>query len=197
VIETATTTCSIALLDGDRVVDERHETVGRGHAERLIPMIRDLLGTSVPDAVLVDCGPGSFTGIRVGLAAARALGLAWGVPVHGFSSLGLIAAGAADDLGAAVAITGGHGELFVQCFAGTPPRATGALASLTPAAAAAAIADDRVLGSGASALVAARGHGRAVEAAPRAADLVRMHQDDTLLPPRPIYGRAPDAALPA
>ena len=79
VIETATAACSVALVEAGAVVDRRHEVVGRGHAERLVPMIAELLQDApTPDAVLVDCGPGSFTGIRVGLAAARAFGLAWG-----------------------------------------------------------------------------------------------------------------------
>ena len=52
--------------------------VGRGHAERLVPMIAELLGGRRPDAILVDCGPGSFTGVRVGLAAAHGLAIGWG-----------------------------------------------------------------------------------------------------------------------
>src|SRR5690606_29145709 len=91
VIETATAACSVALIEDGVVIAALHETVGRGHAERLIPMIAELPGAGRADVIRVDCGPGSFTGIRVGLAAARALGLGWGVPVSGFSSLSLIA----------------------------------------------------------------------------------------------------------
>ena len=74
VIETATAACSVALLDGDRVVAARHELVGRGHAERLVPMIGEVLaeaGQNRADLIQVDCGPGSFTGLRVGISAAR------------------------------------------------------------------------------------------------------------------------------
>ena len=94
VIETASPACSIALIRGDALVAERHEVVGRGHAERLVPAIAELLAETEarPDTILVDCGPGSFTGVRVGLAAARALGFAWSARVHGCSSLALIAA---------------------------------------------------------------------------------------------------------
>ena len=197
VIETATAACSVALLDGDRVVAARHELVGRGHAERLVPMIGDVLadaGTDRADLIQVDCGPGSFTGIRVGIAAARGLALAWGVPVAGFSALALIAATAKEDVG--VAISGGHGELFVQRFGHAPFAPMDALRSLRPEAAAAAVPDALVLGSGAEALVAARGTGRAEEAFPNAADARLLPAALTDLPPTPLYGRAPDAKVP-
>src|SRR5438128_294271 len=137
VIETATAACSVALIENGRVVAAAHKVVGRGHAERLVPMIAELPDGGRADAVLIDVGPGSFTGIRVGIAAARGLGLGWGVPVQGYSSLALIAAAAfaADptlDRLAAV-LEGGHGEVFMQPFAADPFAATADLASLTPA----------------------------------------------------------------
>jgi tRNA threonylcarbamoyl adenosine modification protein YeaZ len=197
VIETATAACSVALLDGDHVLAARHELVGRGHAERLVPMISEVLGEAGQDRadlIQVDCGPGSFTGIRVGLAAARALALAWGVPVAGFSALALIAATAEEDVG--VAIVGGHGELFVQRFARDPFAPVDTLQSLRPEDAATAIPDDLVLGSGAAALITARGRGRAEEIYPNAADARFLPAMLTGLPPTPLYGRAPDARLP-
>lgn len=198
-IDSATAVCSAALLDGERVIAERHETVGRGHAERLVPMIAELLasdpvGGRRPEAVLADCGPGSFTGIRVGLAAAHGLAIGWGVPVRGFSSLAVIAAGAGRD-GAeiAVALQGGHGELFVQSFGGDPLAPLDGLRSLAPEAAAAAIGAETVIGSGAEALVAARGRGMWRDALPRAADIRLLPEALRSLDPRPIYGRPPDA----
>ena len=197
VIETATPACSVALLDGDHVLAARHELVGRGHAERLVPMIGEVLaeaGQKGADLILVDCGPGSFTGIRVGLAAARGLALAWGVPVSGFSALALLAVAAKEDVG--VALSGGHGELFVQRFRHAPFAPVDRLQSLRPEAAAHAIPDALVLGSGAEALVAARGTGQAEEAFPDAADARLLPTALTGLPPAPLYGRAPDAKLP-
>lgn len=197
VIETATAACSVALLDGDHVVTARHELVGRGHAERLVPMIGEVLaeaGRNRADLIQVDCGPGSFTGIRVGLAAARALALAWHVPVSGFSALALIAATAKEDVG--VALVGGHGELFVQRFRHAPFAPVDALRSLRPEAAAQAVPDDLVLGSGAEALVAARGKGRFEEAFPNAADARLLPAAMIGLAPTPLYGRAPDAKVP-
>jgi tRNA threonylcarbamoyl adenosine modification protein YeaZ len=193
VIDSATAACSAALIgpDGD-VVDARHEIVGRGHAERLVPMIADLLGGRVPAEILVDCGPGSFTGVRVGLAAAHGLAIGWKVPLAGYSSLALIAA-ASGEAEVAVALAGGHGEVFVQSYGGDPIAPLDDLRSLAPAAAAAAITADLLLGSGAEAVVAARGWGRARDALPRAADARRLPANLRALPPRPIYGRAPDA----
>jgi tRNA threonylcarbamoyladenosine biosynthesis protein TsaB len=192
VIDSATAACSAALIDGEIVIAERHEVVGRGHAERLVPMIAEMLGGRKPDAILVDCGPGSFTGVRVGLAAAHGLAIGWGVPLSGYSSTALIAA-ALLERSFTVAMQGGHGELFVQNYAREPLVATDALRSLTPEAAAGETDADLVAGSGAEALVAARGYGRAVDALPRAADARLLPDPLRSLPPRPIYGRAPDA----
>src|SRR5918998_6903024 len=117
VIDSATAACSVALLDGDKVVAEEHEIIGRGHAERLIPMIDAVLAGRTPRAMLVDCGPGSFTGLRVGLATAHGLAIGWQVPIAGYSSLAVLAA-SVGMLEVAVALTGGHGELFVQSYGG-------------------------------------------------------------------------------
>ena len=192
VIETSTAACSVAFLRGDEIVAERHEVVGRGHAERLVPMIGELLGASQPDAILVDCGPGSFTGLRVGLAAAQGLAIGWGVPVHGFSSLALLAAMSGESAVAA-ALHGGHGELFVQDFAGEPIAPISPLRSLPPEAAAAAVEADAVIGPAADLLVTTRSSGRAADVLPRAADARLLPESLRSLPVRPIYGRAPDA----
>jgi tRNA threonylcarbamoyl adenosine modification protein YeaZ len=99
-ISTSSPALSIALVDGAAVLARHHELIGRGHAEALVPAVQALLAARVPGRILVDVGPGSYTGIRIGIAAARALGLAWGVPVHGISALSLVAAqGFAADAG--------------------------------------------------------------------------------------------------
>ena len=191
VIETATAACSVALIEAGAVIASAHEVVGRGHAERLVPMIAALPEGGRADAILVDCGPGSFTGIRVGVAAARGLGLGWGVPVRGFSSLPLIAAAAfAADAALdrlAVVLEGGHGEVFMQPFVRDPFVATADFASLPPAEAMARL-DATAVGNGVRLL---SGGGR--EALPNATDAVLLPPSLTGLPPRPIYGRAPDA----
>ena len=193
VIDSATAACSAALIGPDgEVIGQRHEIVGRGHAERLLPMVADLLGGRIPDSILVDCGPGSFTGVRVGLAAAHGLAIGWKVPLAGYSSLALMAA-ASGEADMAVALAGGHGELFVQNYGGDPIAPIDALRSLAPAEAAASVSAIFVLGSGAEALVAARGFGRWRDALPRAADAHLLPLPLRSLAPRPIYGRAPDA----
>jgi tRNA threonylcarbamoyl adenosine modification protein YeaZ len=193
VIDSATAACSVALLsDNGDVLGERHEIVGRGHAERLIPAIADLLQGSSPSTIIVDCGPGSFTGVRVGVAAAHGLAIGWRVPVSGYSSLAVLAAAARSER-VAIAIEGGHGELFVQSYRGDPMAPLHEARSLVPSAAADLLAEELVVGSGADALVAARGFGRAVFALPRAADARFLPPSLQILPPRPIYARAPDA----
>ena len=193
VIDSATAACSVALLGADgSVLDAAHEIVGRGHAERLVPMIESVLAGRRPDAILVDCGPGSFTGVRVGLAAAHGLAIGWKVPVSGYSSMALIAA-ASGATEATVALIGGHGELFVQNYGGDPIAPLSELRSLPPDAAAAAFPAPLVLGSGAQALVEARGHGEWRDALPRAAEAGALPPSLRSLPPRPIYGRGPDA----
>ncbi|HEY0131904.1 MAG TPA: tRNA (adenosine(37)-N6)-threonylcarbamoyltransferase complex dimerization subunit type 1 TsaB, partial [Allosphingosinicella sp.] len=159
IVDTATAACSVALVEGEALVDERHEIVGRGHAERLVPMIEALLAGRRPDSILVDCGPGSFTGVRVGLAAAHGMAIGWGVPLSGYSSMAAVAAaeGRAGEI--AVALEGGHGQLFVQTFGEDVMRPLDTLRSLPPEEAGAAISARRVAGSGARALVAARGSG--------------------------------------
>ncbi|QAY76094.1 tRNA (adenosine(37)-N6)-threonylcarbamoyltransferase complex dimerization subunit type 1 TsaB [Sphingosinicella sp. BN140058] len=191
-IDSATAACSAALIDGAALVDERFELVGRGHAERLLPMIEELLGGRRPSGILVDCGPGSFTGVRVGLAAAHGLAIGWGVPLLGYSSMAAIAA-TADAERLAVALHGGHGQLFVQSFTNAPLQPVADLQSLLPDDAARAFDEAVVIGSGAEALVAARGHGEARNALPRAADARLLPEALRSLPPRPLYGRAPDA----
>lgn len=196
VIETATAALSAALIDDGTLVAEHHELVGRGHAERLLPAIAALLDGRRPTRIAVDCGPGSFTGVRVGLAAAQGLRIGWHVPVDGYSSTALVAAQFGGDEPVAVALSGGHGEIFVQMFAPRPLRALAPLRSLPPEGAARLLTAHCVLGSGAPAVVAARGWGEAFEAHPRAADAARLPPELIALPLRPIYGRAPDARLP-
>jgi len=91
-LSTSSPALSIALVDGPVVLARHHELIGRGHAEQLVPRVQALLAGRRPDRILIDVGPGSYTGIRIGIAGARALGLAWAVPVHGVSALSLVAA---------------------------------------------------------------------------------------------------------
>ncbi len=189
-IETSGPNCSIALFDGDEVVAVREELVGRGHAERLIPWIAKLPGGGRAERILVGCGPGSFTGVRVGIAAARGLALGWGSEIAGASSLALIAAQFCEG-SVTVAVSAGHGELFVQDY--SQGLADGPLASVPPCDAGKRHVHQLVVGSGAALLVAARGFGEARDTQPSARYLQTVFRRDGALPPTPIYGRGADA----
>lgn len=196
VIDTATEACSVALFAAGAPIAGEHAVLGRGHAERLVPMIAALPGRGRAAAILVNCGPGSFTGVRVGLAAARALSLAWGVPVSGYSTHKLVAAMALDAHPGATAVdvvmTGGHGEYFVQSFA-RDATASGPLVSLLPDAARDACTHDLVAGSMAEALVVARGHGTALALLPDARRAMLLPAAARGLAAEPVYGRGADA----
>lgn len=196
-IETSGEACSVALFEDGELLDARHETIGRGHAERLVPMIGELPGRGRADEIRVSLGPGSFTGVRIGLAAARALGLAWGAKVRGYPTLALIAAMAREGGEVGVCMNGGHGEWFVQGFEADGQPAT-KLVSLPPQEAVTNLQARSIAGN------------RAVQfagLAPNPIDAIELVADarHVLAVPEglitdvlsPIYGRAPDAKLPA
>jgi tRNA threonylcarbamoyladenosine biosynthesis protein TsaB len=125
VIDTAASVCAAAVIDAfGTVLAERSETMERGHAERLIPMVDEVLadaghGYAQLTRIGVSVGPGSFTGVRVGLSAARGLALALGIPAIGITTLEAIAAEAVVALGGSpvfVAIDARRDELYVQYF---------------------------------------------------------------------------------
>lgn len=121
--------CSVAIAVGagqaqPRIV-RRFEAMDRGQAERLMPMIEDALresgiGISEIDRIAVTHGPGTFTGTRISVAAARGFALSMGKPVVSFSSLEVLArnvvvpTGAARDL--VIAVNANRGEAYVQVF---------------------------------------------------------------------------------
>ena len=117
--DTSSAACTAALFNGaGECVARRDERIGRGHSERLVPMLAEMLGGRTADRIIVGVGPGSFTGIRVGLAAAHGLAIGWNAELSGMSSLALLAAGTRGNEDVTAAIMGGHGELFVQQFDG-------------------------------------------------------------------------------
>jgi tRNA threonylcarbamoyl adenosine modification protein YeaZ len=196
-LDTSTAACTAALFDGNGAcVGRADEVIGRGHSERLVPMIAEMLNGRSADRILVGVGPGSFTGLRVGIAAAHGLAIGWDAELLGMSSLALIAAGASAMTEVAVAVAGGHGELFVQQFdesrqPTSPPR------NLPPVEAAEAITAELVIGSAAAALLQARGWGAGRDAWPAAADALAIAEPLRTLPPKPVYARAPDARVKA
>jgi tRNA threonylcarbamoyladenosine biosynthesis protein TsaB len=191
VIDTATKACSVALYDGDEVMASSHEIIGRGHAERLLPLIAALPERGRANRIYVNVGPGSFTGIRVGVAAAKALGFAWQAPAYGYNGLELVAAMARHSLGNDVAVdvvmTGGHGEYFHQSF-NALGMSSAIPASLTPDALKSAIGSDIIAGD----IAIGTPEIRYLELLPDAS-YWHLVADSAPLPPSPFYGRAPDA----
>ena len=193
-LDTSTPACTAALFAADgSLFAARDEVIGRGHAERLVPLIAEMLDGHMPSQLLVGVGPGSFTGIRIAIAAAQGLAIGWDVPVHGMSSLALLAAAAPGEGPVAAALAGGHGELFVQQFRRNPMRPLGEMLNLPPAEAAKVIDAPLVVGTGAEALVAARGSGEAMPILPSASRALELPTRLRSLESRPLYARAPDA----
>lgn len=193
--DTSTAACTAALMEPDgTVVASRDEIIGRGHAERLVPMIEEMLDGHVPSRILVGVGPGSFTGLRVGIAAAHGMAIGWRVPLAGMNSLALLAASAPPGEGKiAAALSGGHGELFVQTFDRKKMSASGPIQNLSPQAAAMKIDAPLVVGTGAEALVEARHSGEALAILPSASRALKLPELLRMMECKPIYARAPDA----
>lgn len=198
-IECATEACSVALFEGNAPLAAAHRVLGRGHAEQLVPMIASLPDRGLAGRILVSLGPGSFTGVRIGIAAARALGFAWSADVRGYPTLALVAAMARETHPGPITVcmAGGHGEWFVQDFAadGLPQ---GDLASLTPAQAARRGGHGLIAGSQAVAMRAAReSAGEALDMLPDARHALTVPAALLTAAITPIYGRPPDARRPA
>lgn len=137
--DTSAAHCAAALLSGDRVLVARSEEMGRGQAERLMPLLEEVLaqaGLGWRDLARlgVGVGPGNFTGIRIAVAAARGLALALDIPVLGISTFDAIAHGRTGAHLPAVPAPRDH--IYVR-EAGAAPRlvpATGTVARRLPLA---------------------------------------------------------------
>jgi tRNA threonylcarbamoyladenosine biosynthesis protein TsaB len=128
-IETATTAGAVALVVDGTVVGQRVATSDRRHAETLVPSARAVLddaslGLDDLDAIVVDIGPGLFTGLRVGVASARSLAFALELPIVGLTSLEILANDPLldDEPGCLSVVDARRGELFVQRFERTQVR---------------------------------------------------------------------------
>ncbi len=125
-IDTALGACSVCVMEAGRTLPIAFdvEEMATGHAEALMPMIQRVMaqvegGFSSLERVAVTVGPGSFTGLRIGIAAARGIGLAASIPVVGVSTLSAYAAPLVnpEESGViAVGIDARHGALFFQAF---------------------------------------------------------------------------------
>ncbi|MEO6580785.1 MAG: tRNA (adenosine(37)-N6)-threonylcarbamoyltransferase complex dimerization subunit type 1 TsaB [Sphingomicrobium sp.] len=192
--DTSTSACTAAVFAADgSLFASADEIINRGHAERLAPLISDLLDGHIPASIIVGVGPGSFTGLRIGIACAHGMAIGWNVPLYGMDSLALIAAGAPGDGDVGVAVSGGHGELFVAQYRRPGLQARAAVANLSRVEAAAMIDARLVVGNAASVLIAVRGSGEPIDMLPSAANALALPEALRSFTPSPIYARPPDA----
>ena len=216
--------CSVALLRGEDLAASRFEAMARGHAEALMPMVMDVLEkASMPfgdlDALAVTVGPGSFTGLRVGLAAARGLSLARGLPVVGVTTLEAVAFAVCRADGAAVdgthvisAMETKRADIYAQVFSATADAVSEPSAAMPEDIAAAAPPGPLVIAGDAAQRAAAAfdgsGHDVRISAHGGAVDarwvvrLARARQDCDGLPqrahlPAPLYIHPPRVRVPA
>jgi tRNA threonylcarbamoyladenosine biosynthesis protein TsaB len=211
-IDTALDACAAALVDTqlDAPLAAHSLDLGRGHAEALIPLIERVMkgagaGFDSLDRIVTTVGPGSFTGLRVGISAARGLALVANKPAVGVTTLAAFTApyvAESDAVPVVAAIDAKHGNLYLQMFGAggrtlVAPRACG----LREALRAVAIGPVRITGSGA-AMLAAHWPPHApppIAVDPRSApDIVWVARlgaaaDPKLAAPRPLYLRPVDA----
>lgn len=213
-LDTALGATSAAIVDfpACQVLAHRSAAMERGHAEALMPMVETLIGEvpggfSTLDRIVTTVGPGSFTGLRVAIAAARSFGLALRRPVVGVSTLTayaapLISAGSRTSIAAAVDAR--HGSVFFHAFWLDGRTSFGpALVSAEEAARRLAgnSAPPRLVGNGAEIVAAAArdlGIDTVVQAREAAPDIVWVARlgaaaDPAFAPARPLYLRAASA----
>lgn len=220
-IDTALRTCAACVIEGDaetgesREIAREAEAMERGHAEALLPLLERVVsrvegGFEALDRVAVTVGPGSYTGLRVGLSAARAVGLAVGIPVVGVTTLSALLAPALAEMpqdaggsgAVAAAIDARHGGVYLQAIGPDGILVPPLHVRLEEAAPLLAPGPVALVGSGAPAVLAAlRASG--IEAhlldAPHAPEIgwiaaLGAVADPAQALPRPLYLRGPDAA---
>jgi tRNA threonylcarbamoyladenosine biosynthesis protein TsaB len=212
-IDTALEACSAAVLDTTEggVVAEESQNMTRGHAEELMPLIQRVMNAAQIDfadleRIAVTIGPGSFTGMRVGIAAARGIGLAAGKPVVGLTTLSAYAApfiAESETLPVVSAIDARHANVYLQVYGPmgrvlVAPRIASLHEAVLRASAAGA---PRLAGTAAELLADAwpadERPPSAVDArrAPEIAWVARLGAiaQESDMPPKPLYLRAPDA----
>ena len=205
-VETALGACSVAVLDGEKILAHRFEEMARGHAEALAPMVEDAMrevgiGFAALDGLAVTIGPGTFTGQRVGLAFMRGLRIALKKPLIGITTLEAMAAASEAKRAASI-----HDAKRDEAYLLLWEKGETVLApTVMPFADAVARLRDfgpcALAGTGAPAAAAMLGNGFTLTdiRQPDALWVARLAMtrpapDD---PPAPLYLRAPDAKLPA
>jgi tRNA threonylcarbamoyladenosine biosynthesis protein TsaB len=204
-LDTALAACSVAVTRDGEVLAARCEPMLRGHQERLAPMVQQVMAEaglpfSELDRIGVTVGPGSFTGLRVGLAFAKGLGLALGKPCVGAGTLEALAASEPGPGLTAAVIDAKRDQVYLQAFeSGAAVMAPDALPVDIAAARLAELwrgGPLRLVGPGAPLLAGIAPEVLVIErAAPDPVAVCALGAGRTT-PARPLYLRAPDAKLP-
>lgn len=201
-IDTSTPITSVAVVDGDLVLASAVHNDAQGHAEVIGGLTREVLATAGidrADRVVCGVGPGPYTGLRVGVAFARALGIAWQVPVDGVCSLDAVAFGVHQRNAAggtfAVAMDARRREVFWARYDASGDRVFGPVVE-RPADVPRADAQLPWFGPAAD-LVRVDASTFDTPQAQFLAQLVHHRGLQVCVPAFPVYLRAPDAALPS
>ena len=170
--DTAAAHCAAALVSGDQILGAMSEPLLKGQAERLIPMLEEVLtgagkSWSDLDLIAVGIGPGNFTGVRIAVSAARGLALSLGVPAVGVSVFEALAFGTTGRV--TIARDARRGMVFSQIFEDGSPVGDPSMSE--------GVADDAVIDPVKIAFCAVGKEGG--------------------VPPAPLYLRSADAALPS
>jgi tRNA threonylcarbamoyladenosine biosynthesis protein TsaB len=205
-IDTCLNACSVAVIDGACVLAAAREPMARGHQERIATLARDVVAAagvdfSDLDRIGVTVGPGSFTGLRVGLAFAKGLAAALGVPAIGVGVLEALAAESPQQGVAIATVDARRDQIYVQAFrdgvALGPAEALSLYDAREHVAALAGGGATTLIGSGSQLLEAVAPHAQVFLA--EGADpaiVARLAASRPPAPPTPLYLRAPDARLP-
>lgn len=200
-LDTCLAACSVAVTDGERVLASRVEPMARGHQERLAPLVAEAmaeagLGFDALDRIGVTVGPGSFTGLRVGLAFAKGLAAALDIPAVGVGTLEALAWPYAGRVIAA--LDAKRGQVYLQGFADSRAvTAPDVLPLETAAARVAELTPQVLVGTGAELLSQVVGDAQIYTADHLdGLAVARLAALKPVVPPKPLYLRAPDARLP-
>ena len=204
-LDTCLSSCSVAVLEGERVLGSAREVMARGHQERLAPMAREVMaqagiGFHRLERIAVTLGPGSFTGLRVGIAFAKGLALALDLPTVGIGTLEALAAEASGLVFPVVDAR--RDQVYLQAFEdGRALMAPDSVSAETAAARIAELSQGRpftLVGSGGPLLAGLARGATVIDAeGADARQVARLAAGRQPGPLRPLYLRAPDAKLPA
>lgn len=199
-IDTTGNWCSVALVDDAGILGMFSEEMSRGHAERLAPMTKTLfekvkIKPNEITKISVCAGPGSFTGLRVGMSFAKGLALPHGIPIVGISTLEVWAleANPAQDRRALAVADVRRGQVFWQVFESGSAK-TGPALTDTNAAAKALTPTTQCVGNGAHLLGAFKEQSNYV--CPARLAWIGIDRSPATHPAKPLYHRPPDAKLP-